>query len=117
MNFKSGMMAITSLMLAMALAVPSLGQRRNQESHPPARSQAPRNFHQERPARQNARPMGNFQRQPSAPRSYSAPRYSAPRAYAEPKYQAPTRTYSPAQRGEVAHPPAYSRYSTQGRQP
>jgi Protein of unknown function (DUF3106) len=116
-NFKAGMMAAASLMLAILLPLPSLGQRRNQESHPPARNQAPRNFHQDRPARQNARPMGNFQRQPSAPRSHSAPRYSAPRTYAQPGYQAPVHSYSQPQRGEVAHPPAYSGYSAQGRQP
>jgi hypothetical protein len=115
-KFKIGMMAAASLMLAMALAVPSLGQRRNQDhpSRPAAKSSAPRNTNQQRPARQYSRPARNFQqRQQPVTRNYS----SGPRTYSQPRYQAPAAGYSAMPRSQVARPPAYSTYSAQGRPP
>src|ERR1700751_736365 len=110
------MRAAASLMLAMALAVPSLGQHRNQDhpSRPEARSSGPRNTNQPHPARQYARPAPNFQqRQQPATRNYS----SAPPTYSQHRYQAPAAGYSAMPRGQVARPPAYSAYSARGRQP
>ena len=115
-NFKTGMMAAASLLLAIMLPLPSLAQHRNQDhsSRPPVRNSAPRNSNQQRLARQYSRPARNFQpHQQPVTRNYS----SAPKAHSQPRYQAPAAGYSAMPRGEAARPPAYSTYSAQGRPP